>query len=123
MKQDVQFGDRLKKLRKERKYTLDSLAEEYNQLFEGGLNKGTLSKYENSKQRPMADVVSNLALLLGVTVDYLLAKDVLEKTIIMSSHDELVIDMWRKLSPIRKQMVSDLVLVSWKRDQGENYTI
>ena len=46
------FGNRLKTIRKQKKYTLERLADEYNERFGGGLNKGTLSKYENNKQQP-----------------------------------------------------------------------
>lgn len=68
------FGKRLKSTRKEQGYTLDSLANEYNKRFDAGLNKGTLSKYENDKQEPMISVVDNLATLLNVGTDYLLGK-------------------------------------------------
>lgn len=66
------FADRLKTARKAKGYTLESLANEYNAKFNGGLNKGTLSKYENGKQEPMSGVVGNLAKILDVTTDYLL---------------------------------------------------
>lgn len=68
------FGDKLKLIRKSKGFTLDSLAELYNKTFDAGLNKGTLSKYENNKQEPMISVVDNLATLLGVSVDFLLDK-------------------------------------------------
>ncbi len=70
------FGDKLREIRKSKNYTLEQLADEYNQRYQGGLNKGTLSRYENSKQQPMIYVVKNLASLLGVSADYLLEKDV-----------------------------------------------
>ncbi len=69
------FSERLKKVRKSKGLTLDTLAEIYNQKYDAGLNKGTLSKYENNKQEPMISVVSNLATILDVSVDYLLCKD------------------------------------------------
>lgn len=68
------FGERLKEVRKEKKLTLDELSDQYNLIFNAGLNKGTLSKYENNKQEPMISVVTNLADLLNVSVDYLLCK-------------------------------------------------
>lgn len=66
------FGDKLKEIRKEKGYTLEQLADFYNKKFDAGLNKGTLSKYENGKQEPMISVVKNLATILNVPVDYLL---------------------------------------------------
>ncbi len=65
------FGERLKEARKSKGLTLEQLAELYNKTYNKGLNKGTLSKYENSKQEPMITVVQNLAALLGVSTDYL----------------------------------------------------
>lgn len=66
------FGDRLRRARTAKGYTLDTLAQSYNARFGGALSKGTLSKYENGKQEPMAGVVVGLAQLLGVSADYLL---------------------------------------------------
>ena len=58
--------------RKQRGFTLERLADVYNRRFGGGLSKGTLSKYENTKQEPMISTVGNLSAILGVSVDYLL---------------------------------------------------
>lgn len=69
------FGEKLRQVRKSKNYTLEELANEYNRTFGGGLNKGTLSRYENGKQQPMIYVVKNLATLLGVSADHLLEKD------------------------------------------------
>ena len=68
------FGKRLRLLREEKGLTLEGLANAYNKRFFGGLNKGTLSKYENNKQEPMISVVRNLAEYFNVTIDYLTGK-------------------------------------------------
>ncbi len=68
------FGSKLKEIRKRKGYTLETLAEAYNKEFDGGLNKGTLSRYENNKQEPMITVVNNLAILLNVRMEVLLGK-------------------------------------------------
>lgn len=68
------FSNRLKTARQLRNLTLEQLADKYNNLHDGGLNKGTLSKYENNRQEPMITVVSNLAEVLDVSLDYLLGK-------------------------------------------------
>ena len=68
------FGDKLKECRKAKKLTLEELAYKYNKRFEGGLSKGTLSKYENNKQEPLVSVVSNLTEILDVSSDYLLGR-------------------------------------------------
>lgn len=69
------FGEQLKKARINKGYTLEQLADTYNQIFDGKLSKGTLSKYENNKQEPMISVVNNLSSILGVSTDFLLAKE------------------------------------------------
>lgn len=66
------FGKRLREIRLKRELTLDELAAKYNAMFDGGLNKGTLSKYENGKQEPVVGTVRNLAVILNVSADYLL---------------------------------------------------
>lgn len=68
----ITFGNRLKQIRCQNYLTLDELATKYNSTYGGGLNKGTLSKYENGKQEPLFSTVVNLANLLNVTVDYFL---------------------------------------------------
>lgn len=66
------FGKRLKEVRRAQGLTLEELANKYNAVFDGGLNKGTLSKYENGKQEPIVSTVSNLSTILNVSVDYLM---------------------------------------------------
>ena len=63
------FGTNLKAARKAKGLTLEQLADIYNEKYDGGLSKGTLSKYENGKQTPMFTVVVHLADILDVTVD------------------------------------------------------
>ena len=66
------FGKRLREVRQAHGLTLEELADKYNAMFDGGLNKGTLSKYENGKQEPMVGTVYNLSIILHVSSDYLL---------------------------------------------------
>lgn len=68
------FGDKLKECRRAKNLTLEELATKYNRRFNGGLSKGTLSKYENNKQEPLVSVVTNLTELLDVSSDYLLGR-------------------------------------------------
>ena len=102
------FSNRLRDIRKSRQLTLEDLAILYNQNFEGGMNKGTLSKYENGKQEPMISVVTNLATLLDVSVDYLLGKteDKKNKPINEDELDSLTLEILKimdDLSPERKK--------------------
>ena len=68
------FGDKLKECRRAKGLTLEELAQKYNRRFEGGMSKGTLSKYENNKQEPLVSVVGNLTEILDVSTDYLLGR-------------------------------------------------
>lgn len=68
------LGDKLKECRKAKGLTLEELAFKYNRRFDGGMSKGTLSKYENNKQEPLVSVITNLTELLDVSSDYLLGR-------------------------------------------------
>ena len=65
------FKKRLKELRENNGYSMDKLAETYNKMFNGKMNKSTLSRYENGLQDPMYNVVVNLSKLFNVSVDYM----------------------------------------------------
>ena len=52
----MSIGKRLKLTRKYKELTLDELSLKYNSIYKVGLNKGTLSKYENNKQEQMISV-------------------------------------------------------------------
>lgn len=67
------FGYKLRELRKNNNYSMDKLAELYNEKFGARLNKSTISRYENSLQEPIFTVVKNFAELFNVTTDYLTA--------------------------------------------------
>lgn len=60
------FGYRLRELRQEKKLTQTQVA---NRL---SLSKTTISGYENNVKNPSTEVLVQLALLYGVTTDYLL---------------------------------------------------
>lgn len=65
----VEFGDRLRQLRKERNLTQQQLAE----LI--GVKNGVISFYELGDRTPSPAVLRKLALALHVTADYLLGID------------------------------------------------
>lgn len=62
----VEFGNRLRQLRKERKLTQQQLAE----LI--GVKNSVISFYEVGERVPSPEVLRKLALALHVTADYLL---------------------------------------------------
>jgi transcriptional regulator with XRE-family HTH domain len=64
------IGEQIRKLRLEKKFTLDKLAED------AGLSKSYLWELENkSPPRPSAEKLAGIAKALGVTVDYFMGAD------------------------------------------------
>jgi len=61
----IKFGERLKKIRKDKKLTLDDLAST------SDLGKTQLSRYENGRQSPTLETIISLQKALGVSFDYL----------------------------------------------------
>lgn len=59
------FGENLRKLRKERKLSMDALAEK------AGTSKQVLSRYENGERVPKISMVQKLADALGVSISEL----------------------------------------------------
>lgn len=60
------FGYRLRELRKSKKMTQEQAAKRLN------LSKTTISGYENNVKTPSLDVLTKLAVLYGVSADYIL---------------------------------------------------
>ncbi len=63
------FGQRLKELRKSKGITQTELA---NMLHLS--DKSSISRYEKGKNRPQFDIITKIADILDVSVDYLLGK-------------------------------------------------
>jgi transcriptional regulator with XRE-family HTH domain len=127
----VLFGKNLRNARLERGYTLEYLANIYNTAFDGGLSKGTLSKYENGKQEPMISVVANLAKILNVSDDYLLGSpnwgspnsgarnkdEKAGKDIDKLRNHESIISMLNQLSEDRRRVIENLIVLEWTQQQ------
>lgn len=62
----MNFGERLKDLRTEKKITQQQLAEQI------GVSKSVVSFYENRERTPSPDVLIKLAAVFHVSADYLL---------------------------------------------------
>lgn len=70
------FGNRLKQLRIENNYTMDELTDLYNEKFNGKLNKGAISRYENNLQEPKFTTANNFSKLFSVSISWLMGEDV-----------------------------------------------
>ena len=65
------LGEKLKLLRKNNRLTLDELANEFNDKFKSGAEKGTISKWENNKQIPNTKSLQMYCDYFNVSMDYL----------------------------------------------------
>lgn len=63
------FGDKLRKLRKERGWSQDELGQR------AGIHGRHVGKYEIGRAMPNAETVVKLAEVFGVSIDYLLRED------------------------------------------------
>ena len=66
--QMVDFGDRLKELRKRSKLSQEQLARQL------GITKGMISSYETSMRMPSYHILLKISFLFNVSTDYLLGK-------------------------------------------------
>ena len=69
-----EFGKRLRSLRVERGYSMDTFCERYNEATKQKLSKSTVSRWENNTQEPMLSTVASIADFFGVTSLWLLGE-------------------------------------------------
>lgn len=70
----MNFGNRIKKLRNEKKWTQEFVAEKLN------ISVGALSRYETGMYEPKSlDLIKDFSILFGVSTDYLLGKTDIRK--------------------------------------------
>lgn len=65
----VSFGDKIKTLRSARKMSITEAA------YKLGINKGSLSRYENNSVEPSLSMAGRMAKLYGVSLDWLAGID------------------------------------------------
>jgi transcriptional regulator with XRE-family HTH domain len=89
-------GEQIRKLRQEKKLTLDKLAED------AGLSKSYLWELENKNPpRPSAEKLAGLAKALGVTVDYFMGADTPEA--LETAEDKAFFREYRQMTPEMKR--------------------
>lgn len=83
------LGEKLKSLRKNKKLTMEQLADSLNKIYNTKINKGMISKWENNLGEPSLDNIRTLASFYTVSLDYLLDINVEEKEnlVIAAHHD------------------------------------
>src|SRR5271166_5385092 len=96
------LGEKVRKLRKKKGYTLEKLAE----LSES--SKSYIWELENKNPpRPSADKVARIASVLGVTSDYLVART--ERTDVAEATDQAFFRRYRKMEPATKEKIRRMV--------------
>ena len=99
------FGERLKKLRKEKGISLDELA------ISLKTTKATLSRYENSLREPKIEFAKKIADFFNVDIDYLLGSTLQPIEHLKQAQINLQIATQKALEPveIQKKLLNDTV--------------
>jgi transcriptional regulator with XRE-family HTH domain len=102
------LGERIRELRKQKRYTLEKLAE----LTES--SKSYIWELENKQPpRPSADKIAKIARVLGVTPEYLVDP---EESNVAEATDEAFYRKYRRLDPTTKEKFRRMIDV-WDDDK------
>lgn len=124
------LGNRLKKLRLEKKLTQLQIAQKVN------ISEARYNLYENNKRQPDYELLKSLAEVLETTTDYLLGNDNTTKTInsvipdneladklsvlIENEHAKVLFDKLGELSDEELNQVADIVNIVTKIDKTKD---
>lgn len=91
------IGESIRRLRKERKLTLEELANNLNAMYPDTLNfnKGKLSKWENGKEEPKLSSIRILADYFGISIDSMYS----------GNTENNILNLYNKLNDIRQKKV------------------
>lgn len=96
------LGDKIRELRKQKRYTIEKLAE----LTDS--SKSYIWELENKNSpRPSADKIARIAAVLGVTAEYLL--DQTETVQVADAADEAFFRKYRRMNPDTKDKIRQMV--------------
>lgn len=96
------LGDKIRELRKQKRYTLEKLAE----LTDS--SKSYIWELENKNPpRPSADKIARIAAVLGVTAEYLV--DQTETVQVADAADEAFFRKYRRMNPDTKEKIRQMV--------------
>mgnify|MGYP000947160941 CR=1 FL=1 len=96
------LGDKIRELRKQKRYTLEKLAE----LTDS--SKSYIWELENKNPpRPSADKIARIAAVLGVTAEYLV--DPTETVQMADAADEAFFRKYRRMNPDTKEKIRQMV--------------
>jgi transcriptional regulator with XRE-family HTH domain len=103
------FGDKIRKLRKAKGYTLEKLAELT------GSSKSYIWELENKNPpRPSAEKLAKIAAVLSVTTEFLL--DDKDQVAVKDANDEAFYRMYRRMDQPTKERIRRMVEI-WDEDR------
>ena len=114
---NMPFGERIKKLRKEKGWSLKKLGEN------AGLQGRLIGQYESNNVAPTANSIIKLAKAFNVSTDYLLIDNNNDNTRLPSIHDNKLIELFEKLNNMNsrdKEVIISLIDAYIKKNQIEN---
>lgn len=94
------LGCKLRELRKLNDLTMDQLTDKINKKYNSKINKGMISKWENSLGEPSLDSMRILSDFYKVSLDYLLGIE--EQQLAISENERLLLDTYNKLNDLGK---------------------
>jgi transcriptional regulator with XRE-family HTH domain len=109
--EDLGFGARLSRLRKEAGYTQQELAQEI------GVSRRMIAYYEGETERPPTMLLPDLAAALGVTTDALLGVATLKKTTKPDRRLQRRMQQIERMNPRDKRQVLQLLDAFIEREQ------
>ncbi len=101
----MEFKDWIKQARRQKGYSQKALAEQV------GVHVTNISRYERGENRPTAEVLSRLAEVLEVSVDFLMSGSVQEAANNSISDKELLQQFRQveKLPPAKKRLIKEFL--------------
>lgn len=115
----MNFGNRLKKLRKDKKISQEDFAKKI------GVSRSSVGNYETNQNMPTAEILDKIADILDCSIDYLLCKtdiknpgeqidDILNEAMIgMSKAD------YEKLTDTQKKQIRDFAIFVKNQVEGD----
>jgi len=106
----MNFGLRLKNLRKRNCLTQDDIAKEL------GVSQQMVSYYESGKSKPDAEFLTKVAAYFGVSIDFLTARVSDDKVL----DEQVVIESFRNIPPSKKPLALQMMkLLETSEDDNE----
>lgn len=115
----MNFGDRLKKIRKEKEISQEDFAKKI------GVSRSSIGNYETNQNMPTAEILDKIADILECSIDYLLGKtdirntgkqidDILNETMIGMSKED-----YESLTETQKKQIRDFAIYIKNQNEAD----